>query len=220
MKLYSVNKLNNKTIRNWILKKHYIKRMPPVTDSFGLFSNDNELIGIIAYGPPPKRYNNGEYIFKSERVKTIELKRLVVNEGLEKNVLSWFVNQSFRMMNKPVAIISYADINQGHHGYIYQALNFIYTGETEDRRYFEDQNGKVIHLRSRKFSNIPEGEKLGVQQKHYKHGKHRYIYIHASKTDRRKLLSDLILQQLPYPKGTNMRYDNSYKPKVVKHNYW
>ena len=39
---------------NWLLKKHYAKRIPNITDSFGLFDKSN-LIGIITYGIPPSR---------------------------------------------------------------------------------------------------------------------------------------------------------------------
>jgi hypothetical protein len=44
-------------------------------------------------------------------------------------------------------IISYADIEQGHYGGIYQATNWIYEGKTEEARYFI-VNGKKTHPKS------------------------------------------------------------------------
>lgn len=44
-------------------------------------------------------------------------------------------------------IVSYADIEQGHHGGIYQATNWIYEGQTDGARYFI-VNGKKTHPKS------------------------------------------------------------------------
>ena len=48
--------------------------------------------------------------------------------GLEKNVLSFFVSGCLNRLPKPSVVVSYADTSQGHHGFIYQATNWIYTG--------------------------------------------------------------------------------------------
>ena len=37
---------------NWLLKKHYAKRIPNITNAFGLF-DESELIGVVTYGIPP-----------------------------------------------------------------------------------------------------------------------------------------------------------------------
>ena len=38
------------------------------------------------------------------------------------------------MITKPKVIVSYADTSLGHHGYIYQATNWIYTGLSAKRK--------------------------------------------------------------------------------------
>ena len=44
-------------------------------------------------------------------------------------------------------VVSYADPNQGHHGGIYQATNWIYAGRTDSARMFRI-NGDVVHPRT------------------------------------------------------------------------
>ena len=51
-----------------------------------------------------------------------------MDEGLERNVLSFFVSSCLQMLPKPMVIVSFADTSMCHHGYIYQATNWIYTG--------------------------------------------------------------------------------------------
>ena len=34
---------------NWLLEKHYAKRVPNITNAFGLFSG-SDLIGVVTYG--------------------------------------------------------------------------------------------------------------------------------------------------------------------------
>ena len=145
---YSVKKINNYECHEWFLNKHYAKRIPNIMNCFGLYNGNKQLQGVISYGSPPSPSLvvgsfNGNYteIF-------LELNRLCVNENLEKNVLSFFVSQSIRHLQKPKVLVSYADTSQGHHGYIYQATNWIYTGltakRTEWRMRDSDKHSKTI----------------------------------------------------------------------------
>lgn len=82
------------------------------------------LMGIQCQARFVEAYSGGGRY--SDRV--FELNRLCVSEGLPKNALSWFVGQTFKMLPSPLALVSFADSGQNHHGYIYQATNWIYTG--------------------------------------------------------------------------------------------
>lgn len=108
---------------SWLLKKHYAHRIPPISYAFGLYDVNMQLQGVCTFG------NNlcsqlqgicGDY-------KVVELNRLVITEGLLAP-LSFFVAHSLRLLPRPLVVVSYSDITQGHHGYIYQATNFYYTG--------------------------------------------------------------------------------------------
>lgn len=221
---YTVSPVTNKTTHDWLMNKHYLKRVPPIQKSFGLFKG-NELLGVVTYGSPARNYNGAGKIFGKTPVQTYELNRLVVNGDLPKNVLSFFVSQSFRFFTKPSLIISYADETSGHHGYIYQSLNFLYVGKSELGHIFKDKNtGKEIHQRTinslygtvanglKKNKNIEKVEIEGV--------KHRYFFLIASKKVKKSLMKQFTYEQFPYPKGDNTYYDDNYKPKVAKHNYW
>lgn len=202
--------------KEWLVYKHYAKRMPAIEYSFGLFENDN-LIGVCTFGPPPRVMNNAESIFNSIRCKTLELNRLCVNDGLPKNTLSFFVSNCFKYLPKPSCIVSYADFTFGHNGYIYQATNWVYCGlnQIHEREWF--LNGKEIHQRS--LSSMGLTDKVSKEAAGLTHGdytkKHRYFMFLGSKTNRKKMLADLVYDILPYPKGDNKKYDSSYQPAIA-----
>jgi len=214
---YKVESIDSEQCKEWLLYKHYAKRIPSIEYSFGLFEN-NILQGICTFGCPPRVMNNGESIFKDFRVKTLELNRLCVNEGLEKNTLSFFVSKALKLIPKPSCIVSYADFSFGHNGYIYQATNWIYAGlnQIHERQIFLD--GKEIHPRtacSMGFTSISEWAAkeprvtLGEYTK-----KHRYFNFLGNKNEIQKMKSEFIYQIFPFPKGDNKRYDASYTPNV------
>lgn len=214
---YKVEPINSDQCKEWLLYKHYAKRIPSIEFSFGIFDNQI-LIGICTFGCPPRVMNNGESIFNEYRVKTFELNRLCVNDGLEKNVLSFFVSQSLKMLPKPCCVVSYADFTFGHNGYIYQATNWIYAGlnQIHERQIFLD--GKEIHPRtacSMGFTSITEWAAkeprvtLGEYTK-----KHRYFQFLGNKKEIQKMKNEFMYDVFPYPKGNNKRYDSSYKPTV------
>ena len=49
---YRVQSIEHSECKEWCLDKHYAKRMPPISYSFGLFDKNNVLIGICTYGRP------------------------------------------------------------------------------------------------------------------------------------------------------------------------
>jgi len=152
----------------------------------------------------------------------MELNRLIINEGLEKNILSFFVSNSLKFMPQPLVIVSYADTSHNHHGYIYQATNFIYTGLSAK---FNDYyiKGKE-HLHNGTIMDMSRGQENRVQWLRDKFGddlitierprKHRYFMFLGNKKDRAKMLQMLPYKIEAYPKGDNIRYDASYNPTI------
>lgn len=195
--------------------------------SFGLYDSDNTLQGICTLGMPPCHFNYGAGIFRdSYRVNTYELTRLVVNDGLDKNVLSFFVARLLNTMAKPCCIVSFADPNNGHHGYIYQATNWLYTGLTQkggkdkqwiinDREYHAktitvqwmlDMKFKYDHSKNMTANWIANGGTIEENELR----KFRYLYFCGDRKQVQEMKNSLTLEILPYPKGENKRYDNSY----------
>jgi hypothetical protein len=212
---YTVKPIPSEQTKEWLLYKHYAHRIPSIEFSFGLYEN-NILYGICTFGCPPRVMNNGESIFKKYRVKTLELNRLCINEGLEKNVLSFFVSSCLKFLPRPCCIVSYADFSFGHNGYIYQATNWIYTGlnQIHEREWF--LNGKEVHQRTLSEMGLTSAEKkiqAGLEFGEYTQ-KHRYFKFLGDKREVKIMTSDLIYGIVPYPKGDNKRYDASYKPTI------
>lgn len=214
---YKVRSIDTFQCKDWLLNKHYAKRVPSIEYSFGLY-DDNILIGICTFGPPPRVMNDGESIFNSYRVKTVELNRLVANAGLQKNTLSYFVGQCLNTLPKPCCVVSYADFTFGHTGYIYQATNWIYCGlnQIHERQIF--YKGEEMHPRtlcSMGITNITEWAKndKDVVLGEYT-SKHRYFQFLGNRKEVKKMKSDLKYPISKYPKGDNKRYNDSYNPNV------
>ena len=203
---------------DWLLNKHYAHCIPGIMYSFGLYDDNMKLQGVCCYGTPANNHNNqlGNY-------KCIELVRLVVNDGLPKNTLSFFVSETFRLLPTPMALISYADQGKNHHGYIYQATNWIYTGLGGGVDFYRDSGGREIHSRIMSDLRLKEPSKTRAEIAKDKCWelvkgtyKHRYYYFIGNRKDKKQMLVFLKAKYkiLPYPKGDNTRYDASYKPTV------
>ena len=212
-----VRKIKREDTLEFILNIHYAKRVPQIIHSYGLFE-DNNLKGVVTFGSPPSqnvcKCICGD-IYKSE---VLELNRLVLKDN-KKNYASFLVSNSIKNLPKPSIIVSYADLNYNHNGYIYQASNFIYTGKAKAREKFVDKNGKDINERTlaHKYQKLKitrsEYLKLNNIKLKTQLGKHRYVYIHASKKDRKQRFRDFKLPIKTYPKGDNINYFWNYNIK-------
>jgi len=209
---YDILKIAKEDIYYWLLNKHYAKVVPAILyHNYGLFK-DGKLNGVCCYGSPACHANS-----HMGRFNQIELLRLVINENLEKNILSYFVGRTLRYLPKELSLISYADDNMGHHGYIYQATNWIYTGMGNATLIWTDNKGKRIHGRYINGIHQKTKSELTINEmaqsmnytKSIGSSKHRYFQFIGNKKQRREWINELKnrYQILPYPKGENKRYD-------------
>jgi len=207
---YSVRPIDSDQYKEWILKKHYAKRMPGVIcNAYGLFSEENTLLGCITFGLSA---NKNIALSIQEKFTLYELNRLVVNSIIPKNTLSYFVSTALKQLPSPLAIVSYADVGAGHHGYIYQATNWIYTGETIPSTIYINKNtGKEYHNRT--YSDLPKSIQAQLTRTEGS-SKHRYFYFVGNKREVKEMKRLLPYPILPYPKGDNQRYDASYEPVI------
>ena len=203
---FIVKPIKSSQCKEWLLYKHYAKRMCSISYAFGLFGN-KELIGIMTIGKPASNSlcigvcgkENSKYVY--------ELNRLCVNDNLPKNTLSFFVGQCLKILPKMI-LVSYADTSMNHNGYIYQATNWLYTGRTKERTDIGTESGK----HSRHYDKKIDYKKHRI----HRSSKHRYIYFIGNKAEKRYFRKCLNYQILPYPKGQNKRYDASYKTLTQK----
>jgi len=208
IKDYTVRQIPASQTYEWLLKKHYVHRIPPISFAFGLYSVDNILQGVCTLGIPASRFNLNNTVY--------ELNRLVVNIGLPSGTLSYFVARCLKLFpERPVIIVSYADANVGHHGYIYQSTNWLYTGLSASEDNFI-VDGKQLHRKTlyniygiSSVSGLAKQHEVKIEEQS---GKHRYFMFLGSKSQVKEIKKNFPYQQIPYPKGDNQRYDASYEP--------
>tara|TARA_Y100000114_G_scaffold155104_1_gene178510 strand:+ start:565 stop:1260 length:696 start_codon:yes stop_codon:yes gene_type:complete len=213
---YIVRKLSTNEYVEWFTQKHYAKRIPSVSYAYGLYKN-KFLVGICSYGRPVA-HTLVKYAFAGKfQDNFLELNRLVVDEGLEKNVLSFFVSQTLKQLSTPNVIVSYADTSLNHHGYIYQACNFIYTGLSAKR--FDYKVRGLEHLHSASLMDhvgrgLAKGKILKLREMYgdrlytlNRPRKHRYFYFLGTRKQKQDMRDSLTYTVEPYPKGDNGRYD-------------
>lgn len=222
---YKVSPIKYSETKVWLLKIHYAHRMPNVKYSFGLYDKTNTLIGVCTYGLSPSieiRYCCGD----KYKDNVIELNRVIKVDGLERNLQSYFISQTFLYLPKPTIIISYADPNHGHHGYTYQALNFLYTGLSSKKNEYRYQNKQYTerHINMTWFTNrnLPFDVEKSINNNWLDIGgsiidllpKYRYMYFLGSKGQKKLMRKNLQYKVKPYPKGDNQRYDTKHKHDV------
>lgn len=179
----------------WLLKKHYARRLCPISYAFGAYENNN-LLGVITYGMPASNYLCFGVCGEKYKSNVLELNRLCTEPI--KNLASKLISESLKLLPKPSIVVSYADTAKKHIGYVYQATNWIYTGKTKERT--DRFIGEGKHARHATTDT-------GLRQ--FRSAKHRYIYFCGSKTQKKQLENSLNYPRCDYPKGDISRYDAS-----------
>lgn len=196
---------------DFIMPRHYSGRKPQITKAFGLYENGN-LVAVCTFGKPATPRLCEGICGKEYAHCVYELNRLVRVEEF-KGQLSQFVSKCLRELKKENwIVVSYADSGMSHHGYIYQACNFLYTGCTKQRT-DKYGGGGTQHPR-----HIIDCQNT-VRQ--IRTSKYRYVYFCTSdKKLKKEWLNHLNYEILPYPKGDNENYilGTIYKPVLVDAN--
>jgi hypothetical protein len=197
--------IDHKTASDFLLPKHYSGRVPSISFAFGWYI-DSELKAVCSFGKPASSTLCFGICGKEHSSKVYELNRLCRTDDFSQQ-LSQLVGFCLRELSKKnLIIVSYSDTAMNHHGYIYQACNFIYTGITKQRLEFYN-NGK--HSR--------HGNQADTKRQ-VRSAKHRYVFF-ATKDKRLKkeLIDKLNYPICEYPKGDNSNYNlgEILIPKVV-----
>jgi hypothetical protein len=177
--------------------RHYAGRKPPISKAFG-WVIDEKLVAVCTFGKPASPSLCVGICGKEHSECVYELNRLCRIEELQEPI-SQFVGACLRRLrSQNWIIVSYSDTGMHHNGYIYQACNFIYTGQTKQRTDKFTPDGK----HSRHYNNKEQGEYRKIRT-----AKNRYVYFASSN----KRLKDewakaLNYPVLPYPKAENKNY--------------
>ena len=172
-------------------------------------SRGGTLVAVCTFGIPASPSLCKGIAGEQYRQDVLELNRLC-REPNYPFILSHFVSECLKRIDGNHIIVSYSDTAMNHHGYIYQACNFYYTGSTKRRTDKYVEGGK----HSRHYDNAKQGEYRLVRS-----SKHRYVYLIGNKRFKKAVLKDL---KYPiynyYPKGDNSNYilGEYLKPELVK----
>lgn len=201
-----IKNISHEDALNFIMPRHYAGRKPQISKAFGWFEKGN-LIAVCTFGKPATPRLCEGICGKEYSKHVYELNRLVRIEDFN-DQLSQFVGGCLKQLKKENwIVVSYADSGMLHHGYIYQACNFLYTGCTKQRT---DKYIKGKHARH--ATDDPKG----IRQ--IRTSKYRYVYFCTSnKKLKQNWINALNYPILPYPKGDNKNYKlgDIYVPALI-----
>ena len=182
-------------LADMILTKHYAQRMPPVSYAYAM-RRDGNLIGGLTIGKPASRPLCVGLAGEKYAPNVYELNRLITDGTTDKNDLSWFVGASLRdLSSERIVLVSFADAGAGHHGYIYQATNWVYTGVSPGRTDKYMPGGKHPRHYTEEYAHLRK----------IRTAKHRYVFV-PNKRFRKEIMREMNYPVMPYPKGANDRY--------------
>lgn len=191
-----VEQIPYKEAVDFLLPKHYSGRKPQITKAFGLYYA-NRLVAVCTFGKPASPFLCSGICGKEYSSQVYELNRLCrVYDWTEP--LSAFVSACLRRL-RPLnwIVVSFSDTGMHHHGYIYQACNFIYTGCTKERT---DKYTAGHHARH--YTDDMQGKYRQVRT-----AKHRYVFFCTnSRRLKNQWKESLKYTPCEYPKGDNQNY--------------
>lgn len=181
-------KCPGKAVKQFIITNHYSKKVAPISYAFAMMNDDDEIVGAVTFGPSASPYVAISIRGRRNDIPVIELNRLAIKSD-DKNAASKLIGYALRQLPKNILVVSYADCGVGHVGYVYQATNWHYAGQTKARTDIFSESGHARHNCGDTSKRQPRSVK------------HRY-WISTGKTAKKASL----WPSLPYPKGETIRH--------------
>lgn len=164
--------------QNW----HYSNSVPvPPLVKIGAWENE-KFIGVVIFSRGAS--TNLLKPYGLSQIEGCELTRVALSKHV--TPVSRILSLAVKFLKKANPglrlIVSFADPNEGHHGGIYQACNWIYTGRSAPSAKFIDKSGREWHDRlvskngfKVKFGKLHKTVKHSECTKIFQLGKHRYL---------------------------------------------
>lgn len=216
--MYNIKLINKKDALEMVQKYHYSNTLPKLNKYFLGFYIENKLVGVITLGWGTRPLHTIRKLFPSLTTKDyLEIGRMCMTDEMPRNseskmlseLISWIKNN----LPEIKVLFTWADGMLGKVGYVYQASNFLYAGYSITDIYMKD--GVKIHPRQMKSLISPKDKRKGVRPtleqlnkyniSHYKGKQYRYIFFTCSKTVKKKLLKECLVQlSRKYPKEDDL----------------
>jgi hypothetical protein len=185
-----VTRVDRARAKEVVVAGHYLHSFPSG------WTSCHEYDGAYVVFSIPANKNLGPFLFGPD-IEIRELARLWAPDGHRPNLLTQALSEAVRELREDFpqveALVSFADLNNGHHGGIYQAASWLYTGQSSESRVYVLPDGRTVSRRSfhsGKTSLPPSVKPLKLP------GKHRYVRPLS-----RRAKKSLRLPTLPYPKS-------------------
>jgi len=200
---YCIKRIDYHTAMKIIVEKHYLHRKAPCSVAFGLFLDD-ECKGVVVYGTPSSAPLRRGIAGDDNVNNVVELTRLWVCDSVPRNGESFLIGNTIKQCGKEI-VVSYAEIEQGHLGIVYQATNWYYTGLSAKRtNWVVDGIDRHCQTIADKYSSqeLKElyGDKFSLKPRPRKH---RYVFLNAKGKRKKELLQSLKYKIMPYPKNSS-----------------
>lgn len=159
---------------NTIKANHYTRSVPSGKSHYIRYG-----AAIVVWSIPANK-NLARFIL-GEPGNVWELSRLWAPDGHEPNLLTQAISAAVKIIQRlenPVALVSYADPNQGHKGGVYRAASWMYHGKSEEVRTYRAEDGTTVARRAfhsgKKGMKKAEIEALGFKEMKLP-GKERFV---------------------------------------------
>lgn len=199
---YRIEAIGAREAADFIKRYEFLGTVGRSLARYGARNAMGELVGVAVFGHPSK--------FSDDRI--IVLERGACAHFAHPHTASWMIPRAVKRAAADHGwkiIFAYADPAAGEVGVIYQACNWLYTGQTPSRTfngaprardYFRGPDGRVISDKAfYKRGLTMDDVKPGGWRRVRKSAKHRYVRIEAPTRRERRALAARFTA-LPYPK--------------------
>lgn len=224
---FTVGRIPKNVAHRFVSEYHYSRGMGNAPISYGCrHYATGELVGVIAFHTPISENVRasvfedidgeasewGERCEKCEHIESehcyrehvTELHRMAIHPDAPKNTATWFISRALDHLkrDKPKywAVLSHADMTEGHDGTVYQAASADYTGTTGKNVFYRDNNGRLRSPRQNGNRVTTADAKERGWTAEQREAKHRYVFWlpdpYQSKDELREL-SNLETQAYP-----------------------
>lgn len=164
-------------------KWHYSGVMPAgKVVKFGVWEN-GAFVGAVLFSRGASDAIGKPYNLTQTQVAELTRVALSDHQSAVSQIVSAAVKELKKQSSALRLLVSYADPAEKHHGGIYQAMNWIYTGQTSPDFAVIDKTGKRWHSRmvsatgyKKSFGTVKKVIKPSDGQKVVIPGKHKYLY--------------------------------------------
>jgi hypothetical protein len=168
----------------WAVKRwHYSTTLPRFKLAhFGVWQRGT-FVGAVIFGCGATPEIGKPFgVTASEATELVRVACGAINKTPISRIISICVKKLRRQFTRLRVIVSFADESQGHHGGIYQAMGWIYTGRS--RSDYIHVNGKTVHPKTLHSKYGVGGQSIPWLREHIDQGayrisqydKHKYVF--------------------------------------------